>query len=46
MAFSQAIATVLQGTGVVFADVVYVNATNVGSSSGTTQRRRLLQVTA
>ena len=44
VAFSQALAAVLDDTGVTFSDVVFVNATDTGSSKSTLQRRRLMQV--
>ena len=44
MAFSQALAAVLGDLGVAFQNVVFVNATDTGSTKGTLQRRRLLQV--
>ena len=44
VAFSQALAAVLDDTGVTFSDVVFVNATDIGSFKSTLQRRRLMQV--
>ena len=44
VAFSQALAAVLGDLGVAFQNVVLVNATDTGSTKGTLQRRRLLQV--